>query len=273
MGQRSVRRLSRILVWLVLLDKQHAVRADGDAVFRRRVGVRARPQSRGLADNKTFALIASLVLLSMLVILNVWAGRREVGQQSWRDRHVCCGISADGFGSGGLDEIWHDHPLGRFQDSGKSALRAEFIWRNLFWIGGPGTGLGYGGRDRESQESVAGGGGLGRIAFRVALHWRHTDVVDCGRQRQISVLQGIVQAVSHGRKSGRAVDCHAPFAFLLSVSIAGIGSAWLGGSARIPFVAGLDSYMPAWLGKVHPRYATPYAALIVHASVSMILVI
>jgi amino acid transporter len=31
--------------------------------------------------------------------------------------------------------------------------------------------------------------------------------------------------------------------------------------------------MPAWLGKVHPKYATPYAALIVHAVVSMILVI
>src|SRR5205085_10589988 len=61
--------------------------------------------------------------------------------------------------------------------------------------------------------------------------------------------------------------------FLLSVSIAGIGSAWLAGSARIPFVAGLDSYMPAWLGRVHPRYRTPYAALIVHAAVSMILVI
>jgi len=43
--------------------------------------------------------------------------------------------------------------------------------------------------------------------------------------------------------------------------------------ARIPFVAGLDSYMPSWLGKIHPRYATPYAALIVHASVSLILVI
>jgi len=58
----------------------------------------------------------------------------------------------------------------------------------------------------------------------------------------------------------------------LSLSIAGIGSAWLGGSARIPFVAGLDSYMPAWLGKIHPKYATPYAALMVHATVSVILV-
>jgi amino acid transporter len=31
--------------------------------------------------------------------------------------------------------------------------------------------------------------------------------------------------------------------------------------------------MPSWLGKIHPKYATPYAALIVHAAVSMILVV
>jgi amino acid transporter len=47
----------------------------------------------------------------------------------------------------------------------------------------------------------------------------------------------------------------------------------MGGSARIPFVAGLDSYMPSWLGKVHPRYATPYAALILQGIVSAVLVI
>ena len=89
----------------------------------------------------------------------------------------------------------------------------------------------------------------------------------------INVLQGIVQAVSHMAARVGASWIVAPFALMLSVSIAGIGSAWLAGSARIPFVAGLDSYMPAWLGKMHPRYATPYAALIVQAMVSLILVV
>jgi amino acid transporter len=65
----------------------------------------------------------------------------------------------------------------------------------------------------------------------------------------------------------------APFAVMLSLSIAGIGSAWMGGSARIPFVAGLDSYMPAAMGKVHPRYATPYIALIVQGVVSLVLIV
>jgi amino acid transporter len=31
--------------------------------------------------------------------------------------------------------------------------------------------------------------------------------------------------------------------------------------------------MPSWMGKVHPRYATPYAALIVQAVVSLVLVV
>ena len=89
----------------------------------------------------------------------------------------------------------------------------------------------------------------------------------------INVLQGIVQAVSHMASRVHAEWIVAPFALMLSISIAGIGSAWLAGSARIPFVAGLDSYMPRWLGKTHPRFATPYAALIVQGIVSIILVL
>ena len=61
----------------------------------------------------------------------------------------------------------------------------------------------------------------------------------------------------------------APFAFVLSISIAGIASAWLSGSARIPFVAGLDSYLPSALGKLHPRFSTPYIALIVQTGISI----
>jgi amino acid transporter len=91
-------------------------------------------------------------------------------------------------------------------------------------------------------------------------------------KNEISVLQGIVQAVSHMAARVGVAWIVAPFALMLSISIAGIGSAWLAGSARIPFVAGLDSYLPEWLGRIHPRYGTPYAALILHAVVSVMLV-
>jgi amino acid transporter len=89
--------------------------------------------------------------------------------------------------------------------------------------------------------------------------------------KNFSVTQGIVQAVGH-MAAALGIGWIIPlFALLLSLAIAGIGSAWLGGSARIPFVAGLDSYMPAWLGRVHPKYRTPYAALIVHVTIAIVL--
>jgi glutamate:GABA antiporter len=89
--------------------------------------------------------------------------------------------------------------------------------------------------------------------------------------KNFSVTQGIVQAVGHMAATLGIGWILPAFALLLSLAIAGIGSAWLGGSARIPFVAGLDSYMPAWLGRIHPRYRTPYAALIVHVTISILL--
>ena len=91
--------------------------------------------------------------------------------------------------------------------------------------------------------------------------------------KSVNVLQGIVQAVGAMAARVGANWILVPFALMLSLAIAGIGSAWIGGCARIPFVAGLDSYMPSWLGNIHPRYATPYAALIVQGIVSAVLVI
>jgi len=115
--------------------------------------------------------------------------------------------------------------------------------------------------------AVAWGGAISGLLYVFATL---TLLVSVGKN-DISVLQGVVQAVSHMASEVGVSWIVAPFAFMLSLSIAGIGSAWLAGSARIPFVAGLDSYMPQWLGRVHPRYATPYMALVVHASVSMLL--
>jgi amino acid transporter len=45
-------------------------------------------------------------------------------------------------------------------------------------------------------------------------------------------------------------------------TIGGVG-AWLTGPARVAFVIGLDRYFPPAFGRVHPRWRTPYVAIIV----------
>ena len=87
---------------------------------------------------------------------------------------------------------------------------------------------------------------------------------------EISALQGIPQAVSSMSDKVGLPWLVSPFALVLSISIAGIASAWLSGSARIPFVAGLDSYLPSALGRLHPKFATPYIALFVQTGISVV---
>ncbi|HVH09106.1 MAG TPA: APC family permease [Gemmatimonadales bacterium] len=54
-------------------------------------------------------------------------------------------------------------------------------------------------------------------------------------------------------------------------NLGGVG-AWIAGTARIPFVAGLAGVLPASFGKVHPRWRTPHVALLVQGGVATLFV-
>ncbi len=82
-------------------------------------------------------------------------------------------------------------------------------------------------------------------------------------KNEIGAVQGILQAVQSMAGKLSVMWLVPLVALVLTFAIAGTTSAWLSGSARIPFVAGLDSYLPSGLGKIHPKFDTPYVALIV----------
>jgi amino acid transporter len=232
------------------------------------------PGHEGLADNRVFALIASVVLLTLLVVLNVMG----LGVGKWINNlggigtfvaaFLLMGLGVVVFAKFGTHVQWSDFRVPanpRFVLNSFGVICFGLVGLELASIMGDEIE-----NPRKTLPGAVAWGGVLSGALYVGATLTLLVAVD---KNSISVLQGIVQAVSHMAAQVGVSWIVAPFAFLLSLSIAGIGSAWLGGSARIPFVAGLDSYMPSWLGKIHPKYATPYAALIVHASVSLVLVI
>ena len=232
------------------------------------------PKQQSLADNKVFALAASLALLAILVVLNVIG----LGVGKWINNIGGVGTFVAAAMLIGLGVIaWVRFGTAVTAADFRIPANPRFVLNSFGVICFGLVGLELAsimGDEIENPRrilprAVAWGGVLSGLLY---LGTTFTLLVAVNKQ-DISVLQGIVQAVSHMADKVGVAWIIAPFAFLLSVSIAGIGSAWLAGSARIPFVAGLDSYMPSWLGKVHPRYSTPYAALIVHAIVSMILIV
>ncbi len=232
------------------------------------------PGHEWLGDSKPFALIASVVLLTLLVVLNVvglgvgkWVNNLG-GIGTFVAAFLLMGLGVVTYMKFGTSIHWTDFQIPtnpRFVLNSFGVICFGLVGLELASI----MGDEIENPRRTLPGAVAWGGLLSGLLY-IGATLTLLIAVDKG---SMSVLQRIVQAVSHMAARVGVNWIIAPFAFLLSLSIAGIGSAWLGGSARIPFVAGLDSYMPAWLGKVHPKYATPYAALIVHAAVSLILVI
>lgn len=89
---------------------------------------------------------------------------------------------------------------------------------------------------------------------------------------QIGVMTGVLQAIDSMAARVHLQEIVAPVALFEAVAILGTAAAWYGGAARLPFVAGIDHYLPRALGRLHPRYHTPYIALIAFAALSILLI-
>ena len=231
------------------------------------------PGHQGLADNKLFASIVSLALLVLLTLFNILG----LGVGKWINNIGAIGTFVAAAVLIGLGVVIWLH-FGSTVSSADFKIPAnpKFVLNSFgvicFGLVGLELASVMGDEIKDPRRTLPGAVALGGV-LSGALYIGATLTLLVAVGKNVNVLQGIVQAVTHMAARAGIGWITIPFALMLSMSIAGIGSAWMGGSARIPFVAGLDSYMPSWLGKVHPRYATPHAALMLQGIVSAVLVI
>ncbi len=62
----------------------------------------------------------------------------------------------------------------------------------------------------------------------------------------------------------------APIALLVALNSVGGAAANLSSTARLPFVVGVDRYLPPAFGWIHPRYRTPWVAIAVYGAAGII---
>jgi amino acid transporter len=79
---------------------------------------------------------------------------------------------------------------------------------------------------------------------------------------------GVFQAITHGSTALRLAGAGVIAALLVTVGNAGGVGSTVAGVARIPFIVGIDRYLPAAFGKIHPQWRTPYISILVQAIVS-----
>jgi glutamate:GABA antiporter len=84
---------------------------------------------------------------------------------------------------------------------------------------------------------------------------------------------GVFQALSLGSTVLRIGAVGILAAALVTIGNAGGVGSTVAGVARVPFVVGIDRYLPAAFGKIHPRWKTPYIAILVQAVISAIVLL
>lgn len=91
--------------------------------------------------------------------------------------------------------------------------------------------------------------------------------------QQLSGLQGVMQAIQAITARAGASWLAPVLAACVTLNALGGAVAWFAATARLPFVAGLDHFLPAAFGRVHPRWHTPHVALLVQALAAGIFVV
>jgi len=84
----------------------------------------------------------------------------------------------------------------------------------------------------------------------------------------VSTTSGVFHAITVGSIALKIGVLGIIAALLVTVGNAGGVGSTVAGIARVPFVVGIDRYLPAAFGKIHPRWRTPYVSIIVQAVVS-----
>src|SRR5258708_4709059 len=143
----------------------------------------------------------------------------------------------------------------------------------VFALGGLELGAIMGGEIRNPEKTVARAAwiaGLSIAAFYIAGTLAMLVLLP---PDQVSVVTGLVQAAAG---AGTRLGIGWPplvLAFAIGVGVTGQLGAWIAGSARLPFVIGIDHYLPPIFSRLHPRWRTPHFSILILSGACTVFVI
>ncbi len=231
----------------------------------------AGPEAAKLADDRSFTFLASLGLLWLLVAANV----RGLGVGKWVNNlggigTAVAAVALIGLAAYSITQRGSSLTAASFSVAGADWKLVSSFGTICFALVGLELASIMGDEIQEPRRILPGAVLWGGIVSGVLYVGVTLAVLLAVRPEEIGVVQGVLQAISKLAGDFGLAWAVSPLAFVLSISIAGIASAWLAGAARIPFVAGLENYLPPALGRLHPRFGSPHVALVVTAALSSV---
>jgi amino acid transporter len=112
--------------------------------------------------------------------------------------------------------------------------------------------------------------GLLVVAFYVVGTWALLAALP---REQIEALSGVPEAIATIAERLGMPALGPIVSLLMALGSVGVLAAWVTGGVRMPYVVGVDRYLPPALGRLHPRWRTPVIALVVVGVLTTALVV
>jgi amino acid transporter len=228
-----------------------------------------------LAQDRTYLLVGSMALLFIAVMLNV------IGLNVGKWLQNAGGVSTYLpllilVATGGV--IWLKH--GSVTHFTLSNMMPTWNWDTVnFWsqIAFAFTGLelvsAMSGEIREPRRTLP-RAALTAAALIAAMYIIGTfSVLALVPAADVDPKSGVFHAITVGSVALKIGFVGILAALLVTVGNAGGVGSTVAGIARVPFVVGIDRYLPKAFGKIHPRWKTPYVSIIVQAVASALVLL
>jgi amino acid transporter len=224
----------------------------------------------GLAQDRTFLLLVSMALLLVAVVLNIiglnigkWL-QNAGGVGTYVPLLVLVGVallvyfrsgSATHFTAANMMPTWNWDTVNFWSQIAFAFTGLELVSAMSEEVRDP---------RRTLPRAVFGAGAMIAFMYIVGTF----AILTLAPAGDLDPKSGVFHAITAGSVVLKIGFLGILAAILVTVGNAGGVGSTVAGIARVPFVVGIDRYLPAAFGKIHPRWKTPYVSILVQAVVS-----
>ena len=223
----------------------------------------ATPRAQHLANTNSYYLLFTVGMLAFITVLNVFG----LGPGKWLNNLGAVGmalpvlilialglLSYSRFGSATHFTLAAAIPHAHVKDL--------IFWSTIFFaFGGSETASFMGEEIKDARRIVPRSLLVAGVIITISYIAGTVAMLVALPSSSISGLGGFMTAIDFLCRRLGVAALIAPVALLVAISNVGAAGAYLTATARLPFVAGINHYLPAVFGRIHPRWKTPYFAI------------
>jgi amino acid transporter len=229
---------------------------------------------QGLSDSPAYYVVFSLAALALVVALNV----RGLGVGKWLHNVGAVGVWVPALALVGLAVVSYGRFGSATEFTAESLVPSTRLKDIIFWstiafsLSGLESASMMGDEIRDPRRNIPRALLIGGVLITLLYVLSTVAMLVALPRAEILSLQGFMLSIRQASERVGLAGITAVVALLITLGGLGQAGAWFAAGGRLPFVAGIDRFLPPVFGRVHPKYGSPHVSLLVQAAVAAVFI-